>query len=263
LKKNKIILNDNLVFLDSLEDSCIDGVITDPYFEIMGIGNSKATKQDKQSNFLDICEQLFRVMKDNTNLVFFCSSAWMVRNFYDIESIGFNFQYDLIWNKNRGVSFLTARKRPLQKHETIYVFSKGKHFYNYEEAKTLGHKPVKRGVYKVDKDYVKIKTNVHKNDGERFMTSVLDYKVSTYRKQTSHPFEKPVDLSEHLVKAYSNMGDLILDPYSGSGNICVALKNCGRNFIGIEVDKKYHTESIENLNNSNVVVEDKIDKFLR
>ena len=53
----------------------------------MGIGNSKATKQDKQSNFLDICEQLFRVMKDNTNLVFFCSSAWMVRNFYDIDRL--------------------------------------------------------------------------------------------------------------------------------------------------------------------------------
>ena len=43
----------------------------------------------------------------------------------------------MIWNKNRGVSFLTARKRPLQKHETIYVFSKGKHFYNYEEAKAV------------------------------------------------------------------------------------------------------------------------------
>jgi DNA modification methylase len=94
------------------------------------------------------------------------------------------------------------------------------------------------------------------------MTSVLDYKVSTYRKQTSHPFEKPVDLSEHIVKAYSNGGDLILDPYSGSGNICIALKNCGRNFIGVEIDQKYYTESIKNLDKSGEIVEDKIDKFL-
>ena len=71
------------------------------------------------------------------------------------------------------------------------------------------------------------------------MTSVLDYKVSSYRKQTSHPFEKPIDLSEHLVKAYSNVGDLVLDPYSGSGNICIASQNLQRNFIGLEIDEKY------------------------
>jgi len=247
MELNRITLNDNLTFLKTLEDNFVDGVITDPYFETMGIGNSKATKQDKKSNFIEVCTELIRVMKDNTNLVFFCTSNWMFQNYDKLVDIGFKFNYELIWNKNRGVSFLTAKKRPLQKHETIYVFSKGKHFYNYNEAKTVGHKSTKRGVYNVDKDYVKIKTNVHKNEGERYMTTVLDYKVSSYKKQTSHPFEKPIDLSEHLVRAYSNTEDLMLDPYSGSGNICVAIRNCNRNFIGIENDEKYYKESTKNL----------------
>ena len=246
---NSIINTDNIDYLKGMDSESVVLVLTDPYFETMSIGNSKATKQDKKSNFIEVCGELIRVMKNNTNLVFFCTSNWMFQNYNKLINIGFNFNYELIWNKNRGVSFLTAKKRPLQKHETIYVFSKGKHFYNYKEAKTLGHKPVKRGVYNVDKDYVKIKTNVHQNDGERYMTTVLDYKVSSYRKQTSHPFEKPIDLSEHLIKAYSKKDNLILDPYSGSGNICISSQNLQRNFIGLEVDEKYFKESIKNLKN--------------
>ena len=246
---NQLLNKDNIEYLKSLDDNSIDCVVTDPYFETMSIGNSKATKQDKKSNFIQVCEELIRVMKDDTNLVFFCTSNWMFQNYQKIVDIGFNFNYELIWNKNRGVSFLTARKRPLQKHETVYVFSKGKHFYNWEEAKTQGHKPTKRGVYKVEKDYVNIKTNEHKNNGDRFMTTVLDYKVSSYSKNTSHPFEKPIDLSEHLIKAYSKKDDLVLDPYSGSGNICIAAYGLERKFTGIEIDKKYFDESIKSLEN--------------
>ena len=244
---NRIYLRDNMDFLKTLPDNSIDSVITDPYFETMNIGNSKATKQDKESNFIQVCEELHRVMKQDTNLIFFCAQSWMLDNFMKIVSMGFTFNYEVIWNKNRGVSFLTAKKRPLQKHETIYVFSKGKSQYYYEDAKTHGHKPTKRGKYKIDKDYVEIETNEHRNSGERYMTTVLDYKVSSYNKHTSHPFEKPLDLSQHLVRAYSKEGDIVLDPYSGSGNICLASTLLNRNYIGIEIDEKYYDESLDNL----------------
>ena len=49
---NRIYLRDNMDFLKTLPDNSIDSVITDPYFETMNIGNSKATKQDKESNFI-------------------------------------------------------------------------------------------------------------------------------------------------------------------------------------------------------------------
>lgn len=247
MEKNIIINTDNIGYIKTMGDNAINLVLTDPYFETMGIGNSKATKQDVKSNFVSVANELYRVMKDDSNLVFFCTVEWMFKNFSEITKIGFEFKYEIIWNKNRGVSFLTAKKRPLQKHETIFVFSKGKHYYNYMDGKTLGHKPTKRGVYDVNKDYVAIKTNEHKNNGERYMCSVIDYNVSSYDKQTTHPFEKPIDLSEHLIRAYSNEGDLILDPYSGSGNICRAAKNLKRNFIGLEIDEKYYLESVKNL----------------
>lgn len=251
MELNQLYHGDNLELIKQLDDSSIDLILTDPYYETMGIGNSKATNQDVQSNFVTISSQLYRVLKNDSNLVFFCTLEWMFSNFNSIIESGFEFKYELIWNKNRGISFLTAKKRPLQKHETIFVFSKGKHKYNYDEAKTTGHKPTKRGVYKVEKDYVNIKTNEHKNNGERYMTSVLDYNTASYNKNTKHPFEKPMDLSEHLVKAFSFKNELILDPYSGSGNICIAAKKCERNFIGFEIQDDYYEESKTNLTNFN------------
>ena len=52
-----------------------------------------------------------------------------------------------------------------------------------------------------------------------------------------HPTEKPVDLIKTLIG--SNIGDLILDPFLGSGTTAVAAKQLGRNFIGIEISEKY------------------------
>lgn len=260
--KDQILLGNNFEKIKLISDKSLDLILTDPYFETMSIGNSKATKQDKKSNFIDILPLLYDKLKNDRNLVFFCSLSWMLKNFNKIEDNNFTFQYEIIWNKNRGVSFLTAKKRPLQKHESIFVFSKGKHRYFSEQAKTYGHKPTKRGIYEVKKDYVNIKTNEHVNDGSRFMTTVLDYKVSSYNKQTKHPFEKPIDLCSHLISAYSKENDLILDPYSGSGNICVSAKLKNRHYIGIEIAEEYYIESIENLNNNseNLVDESKKNK---
>ena len=67
----------------------------DPYTEedfnkeFMGIGNSKATKQDVKSNFVSVANELYRVMKDDSNLVFFCTVEWMFKNFSEITKIGF------------------------------------------------------------------------------------------------------------------------------------------------------------------------------
>jgi site-specific DNA-methyltransferase (adenine-specific) len=54
-----------------------------------------------------------------------------------------------------------------------------------------------------------------------------------------HPTPKPVELMKRLILASSVSGDIVLDPCMGSGAIGVAAKICGRNFIGIEMNKKY------------------------
>ena len=56
---------------------------------------------------------------------------------------------------------------------------------------------------------------------------------------TEHPSQKPIRLMLQLVYDYSKEGDLILDPFCGSGTICVAAKMLGRHYIGIDISEKY------------------------
>jgi site-specific DNA-methyltransferase (adenine-specific) len=63
-----------------------------------------------------------------------------------------------------------------------------------------------------------------------------------------HPSEKSVDMAEKLVAWCSNHGDLVLDPFAGSGTILLAAKNLGRQAIGIEIEEKYCEIAAERLN---------------
>lgn len=54
-----------------------------------------------------------------------------------------------------------------------------------------------------------------------------------------HPTQKPIDLCEKLIRDYCVEGGAVLDPFAGSGTICVASHSLGRNYIGIEISGKY------------------------
>ncbi|HFU3814264.1 TPA: site-specific DNA-methyltransferase, partial [Streptococcus suis] len=67
-----------------------------------------------------------------------------------------------------------------------------------------------------------------------------------------HPTQKPIQLISHFVELLSNSGDLIVDPFMGSGTTGVVAKSLGRNFIGIELSEEYFdisSKRIEELNN--------------
>ena len=64
---------------------------------------------------------------------------------------------------------------------------------------------------------------------------------------TYHPHQKPLELITQLIKNSSKEGDTILDPYAGSGTTLIAAKLLNRNYIGIEIDKKYHDAAITRL----------------
>jgi len=59
-----------------------------------------------------------------------------------------------------------------------------------------------------------------------------------------HPFEKPVKLLTEFIENSSDEGDVVLDPYAGSGSTLVAAKACNRNYIGCEIDKKWYDQAV-------------------
>lgn len=86
--------------------------------------------------------------------------------------------------------------------------------------------------------------NLPKN--KRYKSNVLQYKKSYNH---YHPTEKPVELLEDLILTYTNEDDTVLDFTMGSGSTGVACRHCKRDFIGIELNKKYYDIAVERTNN--------------
>lgn len=156
------------------------------------------------------------------------------------------FRYDLVWDKQYGVSFLSANKMPMRSHEMIYVFSKAGAYYNRVDIKG-DFKPYIRDngesrQYGQDK---RKPVTEKQGDGTRCVLSVIQNPKSNTR--DGHPTQKPVELYKWLIERYSKPGDTILDPTFGSGNSVFTAFEMGRSAIGIEKDEKFYKKAADKL----------------
>ena len=71
------------------------------------------------------------------------------------------------------------------------------------------------------------------------LKDVITFSRIIGNQQMVHPTEKPVGLLSNLISSVTKPGDLILDPFAGSGSTLVAAKKTGRRFIGVELDDEY------------------------
>lgn len=68
-----------------------------------------------------------------------------------------------------------------------------------------------------------------------------------YTGNVLHPTQKPVRALTPLIESFTAPGDTVLDPFCGSGSTLVAARNCGRKFIGIDIDPAHHATAIKRL----------------
>ena len=216
-----------------IADKSVDAIIADlPY-------GTTACKWDSVLPFDKLWEQYKRIIKDNGAIVLTASQPFTSALVMSNPKM---FKYEWIWDKHIPRNFINAKIMPMQKHENVLVFGKGKLKYNPQM--TLRDKPVivknyskkdKDSVYKLNSDGSNSKsyTYTHRNPD----TIILDCWEAN--KDKIHPTQKPVALFEYLIKTYTNEGDLVLDNCMGSGTTGVACVNLNRDFIGIEKDPKY------------------------
>lgn len=69
-----------------------------------------------------------------------------------------------------------------------------------------------------------------------------------YTGNRHHPTEKPVSALQPLIESFTRPGDIVLDPFAGSGSTCVAAELAGRRWIGVELMEQYHTAGLRRLN---------------
>lgn len=194
-----------------MPDESVDAIITDPPYGINyhTKGTGASIKNDK-SPFIWFLYDAFRVLKsgDSGRGSLICFTRWDVeQTFIDAMKLaGFQVKSEVIWDKvMHGVGDCKAQFAPT--HENVVFAVKGKFSF-----------PGKR-----PRDVV------------------------TYHKLASgemiHPTEKLVGLLTSLVNAVTKPGDLILDPFAGSGSTLVAAKKSGRRFIGVELDDEYYEKA--------------------
>ena len=201
----KLIQGDCLEEMKKLKDNSVDMVLTDPPYGMSFQSNYRIYKYEKITNdncliWLDeFVGEIFRVMKDNTAGYVFCSFHHIDKFKVALEKL-FKIKNVLVWEKNNtSMGDLKADFAP--KVEFIIFIQKGRRMINGKR----------------DPNIFKFARTGNKN----------------------HPTEKPVDLCEYLLSKFSDEGDIVLDPFMGSGTTGVACKNLSRELIGIELDETY------------------------
>ena len=188
--------------------------------------------------------QVKRLAKDDhTPVLMFCSTKFGYELIKSNESW---FRYDLVWNKMRGVSFLSANKMPMRSHEMIYVFSKKGANYYRKDIEGDFQKWIRDGERNRSAHSVQYggatRTNTEGGDGTRCVLSVVNVNPNTRR--DSHPTQKPDDLYAWLIERYSKEGDTVLDPTAGSFASVFTAAKMNRHAIGIEKDLSFFAKAI-------------------
>lgn len=235
--RNKIVKGDCLEIMKDIPDQSIDMVLSDPPY------GTTACKWDSVIDLDLMWIQLKRIIKPKGAIVMTASQPFTSRL---IMSNIKQFKYCWVWHKSRALGFQNAKHKPMRNHEDIAVFSdadcanrcKRRMSYNPQGLIEINKKVSGLQSDKHGKNGLGFKRPSHKKEHVQKYTGYPKSVITIPNEFTKcHPTQKPVALMEYLIKTYTNPGELILDIACGSGTTCVAAKQQGRDFIGIELDK--------------------------
>jgi site-specific DNA-methyltransferase (adenine-specific) len=238
---------DCLEVMKTLPDKSVDCFVCDlPYGCLISQSAKKVSgcAWDIKINLEKFWTEVKRLAKsDNTPVIHFCNTK------FGNDLINSNptwFRYDLVWDKQRGVSFLLANKQPMKSHEMIYVFAKKAPYYKRVDIQGTFSKQ-KGGKFE-NKSRTTIPASdfcIGKpNDGtHRCPLSIVS--IPKNRTGDCHPTEKPKELYKWLLERYCPAEGTVLDPTAGSFNSVVVAKELGLKGIGIEKDEGFYKAAVE------------------
>ncbi|MFH2020254.1 MAG: site-specific DNA-methyltransferase [archaeon] len=242
---------DCLNVMDKLPEKSVKTIFADPpYFLSNGGISCKAGKMvsvnkgawdkskghDEDFNFtmqwLDACR---RVLHDDGTIWITGTHHNIYKVGFALESLGYDILNEIVWFKPNGPPNLACRYFA-HSHETVLWARKSKtsrHAFNYQVMKN----------WDVSKDKI--------NNLGKQMRSVWAIPLTPPEEKANgkHPTQKPLELLKRIIASSTNQGDLVLDPFNGSGTTGVAAKMLGRRYIGIEKEQEFIDVTINRLNN--------------
>ncbi len=174
--------------------------------------------------------ELHRVLKEQGSIYLHCdnSMSHSLKLLMDIIFGKQNFRNEIVWAYKHGGR---GKSNFAKKHDTIFFYSRSKHYtFNYDDIIVA----FESGMTKWS--YTKGKCAGKPMPKGKIPEDVWDISLNSMSKEhIGYPTQKPIKLLERIIKASSNKGDILLDPFCGSGSFLVASEALGRQWIGIDI----------------------------
>ena len=262
---NQLLWGDCLKILPHYPDRCVNLIVTSPPYADSRKNTYGGIHPDHYVEwFLPIAEQLFRVLADDGSFILNIKEKAIngERHTYVLELIlalkkqGWLWTEEYIWHKKNCAPgkwpnrFRDAWERCLQ-------FNKHKKFKMNQEAVMvpMGDWAKTRLNKLGENDQVRFNSQVGSGFGKNianwvgrdlaYPSNVLHLATECGNKNHSAAF--PKSLPSWFIKLFSDPGDLILDPFVGSGTTCLAAYELQRHYLGIELKEEYYQIALENL----------------
>ena len=262
METNKIYHGNCVEKLKEIEANKVDLIYFDPPFftqrkhSLTNKDNSKTYEFDDKYNsieeYLELVENVLleskRVLKNTGSVFLHCdkTASHNIRVVMDKVFGRENFQSEIIWSYKR---WSNAKKGLLNAHQVIFFYSKTQDFkfntlYTDYSATTNLDQILQdrernengKSVYKKDENgnvvLGKEKKGVPLSD-----VWEIPYLNPKAKERTGYPTQKPVLLLNQILNIVTDEGDLVVDPFCGSGTTCVSAKSLKRQFIGIDISK--------------------------
>jgi len=213
----EIITGDALIELEKLKTGSVDLVIADPPYNL----NDVRGFDDYLSFSRKWLEQAHRVLKPTGTLYVFMGFRF-ISYLYDIldRDLRMFFNSWIVWHYTQGMG---KTKGFSPRHDDILMFTRSEEEFKFNIDSV-----------RVPQKYFR-DSNMHgANPGD-----VWDFSFFETRRGSHHPTQKPEGLIERMVLASSDEGDLVVDPFSGSGTTLRVCQQLFRRAIGIEINPEY------------------------
>ena len=259
---HKIIYADALVALKTLPDNSVDLIFADPPYNIGKNFNGKIEKWETEESYLEWCYEWLDlcVQKLKPNGSFYVMTATQFMPYFDIHlRKKLTILSRLVWSYDS--SGVQAKKYYGSMYEPILFCVKDKNNYTFNTNDILVE--AKTGAKRKLIDYRKAVPTVYNSEkvpGNVWEFSRVRYRMDEYE---NHPTQKPIALLERIIKASSNEGDLVLDPFSGTFTTCFVAKELNRNSIGIELQDEYIKIGLRRLQLAEEFKVEKLEKEIR
>jgi site-specific DNA-methyltransferase (adenine-specific) len=234
----RIVCGDNTEVLSGFPAECVDLVVTSPPYDDL------RTYGGHSWNFETLAAQLVRVLKPGGVIVWVVNDATVdgsetgtsMRQYLHFQTLGLNLHDTMIWSKPGFTAVGALQTRYAPTFEFMFVVSKGKPktFNPIKDRKSIGG-TIHGTIRQKDGSTKPVSNNgkVYAEYGQRFNVWEIN------PDQNEHPAPFPETMVKDHITSWSNPGDVVIDPFSGSGTTCKAAKELNRLWCGIEINPKY------------------------